>query len=339
MVGIKDVAAKAGVSISTVSYVMSGKRSIKEETRRKVVQVAQELGYRPKNQANLPQPVRKKVLALSSPVHEYTDYSNYASFFFAVATRAKRYDYDILLLMHEYGDRELIRVARDGMVDGILLLDVLLNDSRAEVAPMLNVPVVAIGYPSNTEAVYSVDLDVERMGREAVEKTAALGHSHVLIIGSNEFAYDDGSNYLIRFRDAAVKHGSDLNMKVTFMPSTGYGLADVKLLLASAFAHDPLITAIMCQTNATHVNNLLVALNERGLVVPRDISVMAACTQGMQQLPQAVDEMPMDPNAVCSHAVDMMMDILEGRRYDVGAVELLPSRYVARGTMGECPLP
>ncbi len=338
MAGIKDVAARAGVSISTVSYVMSGKRSIREETRRKVMQAAQELGYRPKNQANLPQPVRKKVLALSSPVHEYTDYSNYASFFFAVATRAKRYNYDILLLMHEYGDRELIRVARDGMVDGILLLDVLMNDSRAEVAAMLNVPVVAIGYPSNTEAVYSVDLDFERMGRDAVEKTAALGHRHVLIIGSNEFAYDDGSNYLIRFRDAAVKHGSDLNMKVTFMPSTGYGLADVKLLLASAFARDPLITAIMCQTNATHVNNLLVALNERGLVVPCDISVMAACTQGMQQLPQAVDEMPMDPNAVCSHAVDMMMDILEGRRYDVGAVELLPSRYVARGTMGECRL-
>lgn len=339
MAGIKDVAARAGVSISTVSYVMSGKRSIREETRRKVMQAAQELGYRPKNQANLPQPVRKKVLALSSPVHEYTDYSNYASFFFAVATRAKRYGYDILLLMHEYGDRELMRVVRDGMIDGILLLDVVMNDSRAEVASMLEVPVVSIGYPSNTEAVYSVDLDFERMGRESVEKTAALGHSHVLIIGSNEFAYDDGSNYLIRFRDAAVKHGSDLNMKVTFMPSTGYGMADVKLLIASAFARDPLITAIMCQTNATHVNNLLVALNERGLVVPRDISVMAACTQGMQQLPQAVDEMPMDPNAVCSRAVDMMVDILEGRRYDVGAVELLPPRYVARGTMGECRLP
>lgn len=92
-----------------------------------------------------------------------------------MATRAKRYDYDILLLMHEYGDRELIRVARDGMVDGILLLDVLLNDSRAEVAPMLNVPVVAIGYPSNTEAVYSVDLDFERMGREAVERPRRWG--------------------------------------------------------------------------------------------------------------------------------------------------------------------
>ena len=46
MAGIKDVAARAGVSISTVSYVMSGKRSVKEETRLKVLRAARELGYR-----------------------------------------------------------------------------------------------------------------------------------------------------------------------------------------------------------------------------------------------------------------------------------------------------
>ena len=43
MAGIKDVAARAGVSISTVSYVMSGKRSVKEETRLKVLRAAREL--------------------------------------------------------------------------------------------------------------------------------------------------------------------------------------------------------------------------------------------------------------------------------------------------------
>ena len=51
MAGIKDVAAKAGVSISTVSYVMSGKRSIGEETKKKVLKAAQELGYQPNLQA------------------------------------------------------------------------------------------------------------------------------------------------------------------------------------------------------------------------------------------------------------------------------------------------
>lgn len=48
--GIKDVAARAGVSISTVSYVMSGKRTISKETRDKVMQAAADLGYRPKSQ-------------------------------------------------------------------------------------------------------------------------------------------------------------------------------------------------------------------------------------------------------------------------------------------------
>ena len=113
MAGIKDVAAKAGVSISTVSYVMSGKRSIGEETKKKVLKAAQELGYQPNLQARSLRGEPTRVLALSSPVHEYTDYSNYASFFFALATRARRYNYDILLLMHEYGDRELTRIAQD----------------------------------------------------------------------------------------------------------------------------------------------------------------------------------------------------------------------------------
>ena len=357
MTGIKDVAAKAHVSISTVSYVMSGKRSIGDDTKHAVLDAAKELGYRPRKATPdvmaflTGQPytehtgqggqspasgtrARTKVLALSSPVHGYTDYSNYATFFFALAARARRYGYDILLLMHEYGDQELVRVTRNGMVDGILLLDVLMHDSRAEVASLLDVPVVSVGYPSNSESVYSVDLDFERMGREAVEKAATLGHTHVLIIGTNEFAYEDGSNYLIRFRDAAVKHGSDLGVKVMFMASTGYGMADVRLLLDSAFASDADITAIICQTNPTHVNNTLIALQERGLRVPQDISLMAACTQGVHQLSQGVDEMPMDPHASCVRAIDIMMEVLDGKRHDVGAVELLPGKYIARGTMG-----
>ena len=47
MAGIKDVAVRAGVSISTVSYVMSGKRSVRNETKIKVMQAARELNYFP----------------------------------------------------------------------------------------------------------------------------------------------------------------------------------------------------------------------------------------------------------------------------------------------------
>lgn len=333
MTGIKDVAALAGVSISTVSYVMSGKRSIGDATKKKVLAAAKELGYMPNAQARFLRGEPTKVLALSSPIHEYTDYSNYAVFFFALAMRAKRYGYDILLLMHEYGDQELSRIASSGMVDGILLLDVLMCDARADVAKTLDIPVVAVGYPSNSDGIYSVDLDFERMGREAIEKAHALGHRHVLIAGSERNAYEDGSNYLVRFRDAAVKKGDDLGASVMFKPSTGYGRDDVNLMLDEAFAEDSEISLIICQTNAAHIFNVLACLQAHTIKVPEDVSVLAACTYGLGSLPKRVDEMPMMPNETCSRAVDLMMEVLEGKRSDVGYVELLPSRYQARGTV------
>ena len=47
MATIADVASHAGVSMSTVSYVLSGKRPISEETRQRVEEAIRELGYRP----------------------------------------------------------------------------------------------------------------------------------------------------------------------------------------------------------------------------------------------------------------------------------------------------
>ena len=113
MAGIKDVAARAGVSISTVSYVVSGKRRIGAETQARVRAAALELGYRLVIDATKPASARgTHVLAVSSPLRPYTDVANYAAFFFALATAAKRHGYDILLLMHEAGDHMII-VGRD----------------------------------------------------------------------------------------------------------------------------------------------------------------------------------------------------------------------------------
>ena len=340
MAGIKDVAAKAGVSISTVSYVMSGKRSIGEATKQRVLDAAKDLGYTPNIQAQVLRGEPSKVLAISYPVHSYTDYSSYAVFFFNLAARAKRHGYDILLLMHEYGeygDAELSRVASKGMADGILLLDVCMMDSRAEIARTLDVPVVSVGYPQNSSAVYSVDLDMERMGRQAIERAHALGHSHVLIVGATEPFYEDGSNFLIRFREAALRRAADFGMHVTFRASKGYDAPSVDLTLGEAFGEDPDISLVICQTNGTQVANAMLSLRRRGLDVPGDVSVLAACTNGLGALSGQVDEMPMRPIEVCARAVDVMVEILNGKRSDVGSVELVAPIYLANGSMGAAP--
>lgn len=85
---------------------MNGKRPISSSTRERVLQVAKSLGYMPSDPARAQElglveeasKKRTKVLALSSPIHRYTDFTNYATFFFALAQRARQYGYDILLL-------------------------------------------------------------------------------------------------------------------------------------------------------------------------------------------------------------------------------------------------
>lgn len=344
-VTIGDVARRAGVSISTVSYVMNGQRRISEETHNKVIEIAKALGYIPKNRkraqelgllSDTPRKV-SRVLALSSPIHRYTDLTNYAIFFFALAQRARQYGYDILLLMHESGDEELKRVTRNGMVDGILLLDLLLSDSRVETAKQLSVPVVGVGYPINTANIWSVDLDFERMGREAVDRAYSLGHREIAILGGISFAYQDGSNYLVRFRDAAMKHADDLGVKVFDQELTGYSKAEINLALDQMLTAEPTVSAIIWQGSTSGAGMLMEILNERGLKVPQNISVLAACTYGASRLPRPIDELPMDPNTTCNRAVDIMMEILDGKRNDVGNVELLKGNWQIAGTMAQAP--
>ena len=68
MAGIKDVAREAGVSASTVSYVLSGKRSISAKTTGKVMAAVEKLGYTPDASARKMRGMRNQIIALSAPI-------------------------------------------------------------------------------------------------------------------------------------------------------------------------------------------------------------------------------------------------------------------------------
>ena len=98
MVKITDVARQAGVSPSTVSYALSGKRPISEETRRRVETAARELGYRPHAGARALASSRSKVLALVVPLRAGIHVPVVMQFVGSVVTAARRHDHDVLLL-------------------------------------------------------------------------------------------------------------------------------------------------------------------------------------------------------------------------------------------------
>ncbi|MBQ1161517.1 LacI family DNA-binding transcriptional regulator [Streptomyces sp. A73] len=130
MVKITDVARRAGVSPSTVSYVLSGKRSISAATQRRVEASIRELGYRPHAGARALASSRSNVLALVMPLRSGIHVPVQMQFAGAVVTTARGHDHDVLLLTQEEGEDGLRRVADSALVDALIVMDVQLRDAR-----------------------------------------------------------------------------------------------------------------------------------------------------------------------------------------------------------------
>lgn len=105
MVKITDVARHANVSASTVSYALSGKRPISEETRRRIEDSIRELGYRPHAGARSLASSRSQVIGLVLPLRKGMHMPVVMQFATSVATAAREHDHDVLLLTHNEGRR------------------------------------------------------------------------------------------------------------------------------------------------------------------------------------------------------------------------------------------
>ncbi|MDC1886610.1 LacI family DNA-binding transcriptional regulator, partial [Bacteroides uniformis] len=167
MTGIKDVAREAGVSASTVSYVLSGKRSISAKTTEKVMAAVDKLGYTPDASARKMRGMRNQLIALSSPIRGDINKARYNAYFLHTAWAARNAGYDVMLLTGPDATKDIRRVTQSNLVDGVVLLDVEQDDERAAAAMTFPKPCVAIGYPSSHAGCACVDIDFALMGRKA----------------------------------------------------------------------------------------------------------------------------------------------------------------------------
>src|ERR1700733_7256876 len=103
LVKLSEVARHADVSPSTVSYVLSGKRSISEQTRRRVLASIATLGYRPHAGARALASSRSNVIALVVPLRSGSYVPVLMQFVVSVVTTARGHDHDVLLLTQDEG--------------------------------------------------------------------------------------------------------------------------------------------------------------------------------------------------------------------------------------------
>lgn len=263
-VTIRDVAAEAGVSVATVSRVFNRKGPIREETFRRVMDVAAAMQYVPHAGARSLSTRSTRTIGVVLP-------DLHGEFFSEVirgidlAARERGYH---VLLSGSHADREEMRAvvqAVRGLVDGLIVMSPDLDANALIEELPRGLPVVLLN--SKTEARASITIDNAAGAREVVKHLASLGHRRIAFL-SGPAHNADAEQRRRGFRSGARAHGIEaLEVEGNFTEDSGYE-AIGKVLAA---AERP--TAVFAANDSMAIGALS-ALRDANIRVPEQMALV-----------------------------------------------------------------
>ena len=269
-----DVAKLAGVSTATVSYVLNGSRNISEKTRKCVLDAVAQLNYKPDMIAR--SMTKNETMQLSLMINDITNpfYSEIVMGFESAAI-AKGYFVNVCTGYKNINDYFENYIAR--RIDGVFVVAVPHKFDLGKLYELTenDIKVVVSG---NTQVdhkkVCSIENDYEAGMREAVSYLCGLGHERIAYLSglSRKHGFDDRlEGYLNALRGQGLGYGEELLLEGKAPYSTGVqdGYAMAKEMVSSGRR----FTAVIC-TNDLMAMGSISALNDAGLRVPEDVSVM-----------------------------------------------------------------
>jgi len=209
---IGEIARRSGVSRSTVSYALSGKRTVSEATRQRIQAVIDELGYRPNAAARALKEGRTRTLGLVIPPARGRLTFMQLEFVASVMEAAARADLDVLLSPSGGDhDRSFERIITGRRVDGVILMEIRLEDPRVDRLQSLGLPFVTIGHTARPEGTCWIDVDYAALIQRCVDHLTDLGHRDIALINRSAELLAAGYGPAKRagegFREAIARRG------------------------------------------------------------------------------------------------------------------------------------
>ncbi|MBT8163779.1 LacI family transcriptional regulator [Arthrobacter sp. GN70] len=273
MATMEDVARAAGVSRSTVSYVLSGTRPISDQTRQQVLQAMKHLDYTPNALAQGLAGKRTGIIALIVPVTEVGFNLTDFEYIQAATDQARREGYHLLLWPYSAQDvEELRKVVSQGIVEGVVLMEVRTVDERVSFLLEEDLPFTTIGRTGGIQPQSFVDADFEATVNMAVEYALGLGHENLAYITRSRDELDAGHGPMVRMRDAVLAAAGSRGLRIpvfTVCPTFNGGWDAFDKIRAQ----EPRVTALLT-FNEPAVPGFTAAAAEHGVRIPRDLSLV-----------------------------------------------------------------
>lgn len=267
MVTLKDVANRAGVSTSLVSYVLNGKKTVRPETHARIIKAVKELDYRPNLLARCLKTRESRTIGILVP-----DLSNvfYIEMIKGVEEIVNAAGYSTILC-NSNGNytRELqyISVLRSKNIDGLIYIG-----TGCDIDPELqkcDIPVVIIDRVTGNEA-YTVTTDNVTGGYLATEYLLRKGRRHIAFIGMNREANTIRDRYT-GYRRALAEFNVELDEKLYDEANVSYEAGYVAMcnMLEAA----PYVDAVFASSDFLAFGAIRAVVDSK-LTVPGDIAVI-----------------------------------------------------------------
>lgn len=216
---INDVAREAGVAKSTVSRVLSNNPRISEETKAKVNEVIERLGYKPNVMARNLAKNQTKTIGVILPIDVATSFGNpiFIQMMLGISTYAQEKKY---FLMYAFGKdeeeaRNIQEFSTNGAVDGIIILRSEENDKVIKSLRESNFPFVVIGRPGRETSVLWVDNDNFGATYEIVEELIKKGHERIGFVSAKK-KWTVSKDRLEGYKRALQTHGIEYKPELVY---------------------------------------------------------------------------------------------------------------------------
>ena len=276
-ISIKDVAREAGVSASTVSYVLNDTptESISEETRKRVMAAVQKLGYVPNLNARSLSSRRSNLIGVlipqTEPGKEFM-FSNpfYGELLSSIEYTARQNGYHLLLSGTEE-DQSYLNVAQNRGVDGIIIVGTYPGENLNELK-RIGVPIVLVDSYVKDPDFHTIGIEDKEGARMATRYLIGKGHRRIAFISGS--IRENGVN-IKRYQgycDALKEAGLEVDESAVYSGTVDY---EYGLTAAAQYAERGRKQTAAFVTADVISMGFVKGLTQQGIRVPEDLSIVS----------------------------------------------------------------
>lgn len=329
-VTIRDVAALAGVSPTTVSHALNGKGRVAPETRERVFAAAERLGYRASRAGRALRTRRSGTIAFSvgwlqasGDESEWLGLDLYMQQASAATRAAFAHDVSVLLSPPITTERELRALG----VDGGIICDPLRSDLRVSLFEALDLPVVTIErLPGRPEHRWYVRAENEASTRELLDHLAEAGAERIAML-----RFDADMAWARETEAAYLEWCAERGREPLVMPTSVESLENSAYRSACRLLDGPDPPDAFFASAERFASGVLLAAHERGLRVPEDLLVATGIdSHDAREAAPPVTAVDVQPVLQGALAAELLIALIKGE--EVEAPVTTPYKFHVRAS-------